>query len=87
MAKPSLHNESELRLVFSDRLNNGGRTFYPGDGPFLEAAGLRCCKTGNLRWYNPAVIITKASKITNTKTAGCTVGASSILREGILRLW
>ena len=31
---------SEYVLVFSDEFNTDGRTFYPGDDPYWEAADL-----------------------------------------------
>ncbi|KAG5654618.1 hypothetical protein H0H81_011593 [Sphagnurus paluster] len=40
-------------LVFSDEFNTDGRTFYPGDDPYWEAA------TNNLEWYDPAAITTE----------------------------
>lgn len=39
--KPSYFDPSvELQLVFSDEFNVEGRTFYPGDDPYWEAADL-----------------------------------------------
>jgi beta-glucanase (GH16 family) len=39
--KPSYHDPSQtLQLVFSDEFNTDGRTFYPGDDPYWEAADL-----------------------------------------------
>lgn len=34
-------NGEELRLVWSDEFEVEGRTFYPGDDPFLEAIETR----------------------------------------------
>jgi beta-glucan synthesis-associated protein KRE6 len=31
---------TEMELIFSDEFNTDGRTFYPGDDPFWEAADL-----------------------------------------------
>lgn len=31
---------SRLQLVFSDEFNTDGRSFYPGDDPYWEAADL-----------------------------------------------
>lgn len=36
----SLNDGSEWELVFSDEFNTDGRTFYPGDDPYWEAADL-----------------------------------------------
>jgi hypothetical protein len=33
-------NPQELQLVFSDEFNTNGRSFYPGDDPYWEAADL-----------------------------------------------
>jgi beta-glucanase (GH16 family) len=69
MTRTSLHDGTELQLVFSDEFNNDGRTFYPGDDPYWEAVDLHYWQTGNLEWYDPAAITTKdgALKITLTK--------------------
>ena len=40
--RTSLHDESELKLAFSDEFNNNGQTFYPCDNPFWEATDLHC---------------------------------------------
>jgi beta-glucan synthesis-associated protein KRE6 len=38
---PSYFNpKQEMQLVFSDEFNTDGRTFYPGDDPYWEAADL-----------------------------------------------
>ena len=69
MTKKSLHDGSELKLIFSDEFNNDGRTFYPGDDPYWEAVDLHYWQTGNLEWYDPAAITTKdrTPKITLSK--------------------
>ena len=69
MTKTSLHDGSELKLVFSDEFNNDGRTFYPGDDPYWEAVDLHYWQTGNLEWYDPQAITTKdgSLKITLSK--------------------
>jgi hypothetical protein len=38
--KKSKRDKSELVLVFSDEFNTEGRSFYPGDDPYWEAADL-----------------------------------------------
>lgn len=37
---PSFNDGSEMQLVFSDEFNLDGRTFWPGDDPYWEAANL-----------------------------------------------
>ncbi|KAG6835490.1 beta-glucan synthesis-associated protein, partial [Blastosporella zonata] len=41
-------------LVFSDKFNTPGRTFYPGDDPFWEAVDLWYGATGDIEWYDPS---------------------------------
>lgn len=38
--KTSYRDGSEWQLVFSDEFNTDGRSFYPGDDPYWEAADL-----------------------------------------------
>jgi hypothetical protein len=38
--KPSYRDGTDWILVFSDEFNTDGRTFYPGDDPYWEAADL-----------------------------------------------
>ena len=38
--RPSWTDGSPMRLVFSDEFNQDGRSFYPGDDPYWEAADL-----------------------------------------------
>ncbi|MBW0498445.1 hypothetical protein O181_038160 [Austropuccinia psidii MF-1] len=44
---------SEYQLVFSDEFNVDGRTFWPGDDPFWEAADQHYWPTGDREWYDP----------------------------------
>ena len=69
MTKTSLHDRSELKLVFSDEFNNDNRTFYPGDDPYWEAVDLHYWQTDDLKWYDPTTITTKDGvlKITLSK--------------------
>ena len=46
-------------LVFSDEFNKPGRTFYPGDDPFWEAADLWYGSTGDEEWYDPKQVTTR----------------------------
>ena len=66
MAKTSLHDGSELKVIFSDEFNNAGRAVYPGDDSCQEVVDLHYWQTGNLEWYDPTAITTKdgALKIT-----------------------
>lgn len=52
-------NGKKWQLIFSDEFNTDGRTFYPGDDPYWEAADLHYWGTNNLEWYDPAAITTK----------------------------
>lgn len=45
----------KYNLVFSDEFETDGRTFYPGDDPYWEAADLHYWPTGDLEWYDPSV--------------------------------
>lgn len=55
-----------LQLVFSDEFNTDGRTFYPGDDPYWEAADLHYWGTNNMEWYDPAAITTKDGSLVIT---------------------
>ncbi|KAF8658304.1 hypothetical protein AX16_002074 [Volvariella volvacea WC 439] len=54
----SLNGAQEMQLVFSDEFNTDGRTFYPGDDPYWEAADLHYWGTENLEWYDPSAVTT-----------------------------
>ncbi|OSX59472.1 glycoside hydrolase family 16 protein [Postia placenta MAD-698-R-SB12] len=58
LTKTSLHDGSQLTLVFSDEFNTPGRTFWPGDDPYWEAVDLHYWETNNLEWYDPLAITT-----------------------------
>ncbi|KAF5369541.1 hypothetical protein D9758_002593 [Tetrapyrgos nigripes] len=58
----------KYNLVFSDEFNTPGRTFYPGDDPFWEAADLHYWPTGDLEWYDPSAITTVDGKLVITMT-------------------
>ncbi|EPQ51399.1 SKN1-domain-containing protein [Gloeophyllum trabeum ATCC 11539] len=45
-------------LVFSDEFNTPGRTFYPGDDPFWEAADIWYGSTQDQEWYDPRQVTT-----------------------------
>ncbi|KAF9013422.1 glycoside hydrolase family 16 protein [Cyathus striatus] len=56
----------KYNLVFSDEFNTDGRTFYPGEDAFWEAADLHYWPTGDLEWYDPSAITTKDGKLVIT---------------------
>ncbi|KAF8073872.1 glycoside hydrolase family 16 protein [Lyophyllum atratum] len=58
----------KYNLVYSDEFNVDGRTFYPGDDPFWEAADLHYWPTGDLEWYDPSAITTQDGKLVITLT-------------------
>ncbi|KAH9896744.1 beta-glucan synthesis-associated [Cubamyces lactineus] len=53
----------EYELVFSDEFNLDGRTFYPGDDPFWEAADLWYGSTADLEWYDPKQVYTQGGAL------------------------
>lgn len=57
--KPSWNSGPDMQLVFSDEFNTPGRTFWPGDDPYWEAANLHYWETNNLEWYDPEAITTQ----------------------------
>ncbi|KAF8076645.1 beta-glucan synthesis-associated protein [Lyophyllum atratum] len=57
--RDSRRDGSRWQLVFSDEFNTDGRSFYPGDDPYWEAADLHYWATNNLEWYDPAAITTE----------------------------
>jgi hypothetical protein len=75
----------EYVLVFSDEFNTDGRTFYPGDDPYWEAADLWYWATKDLEWYDPGQIITRDGylriKMENKETNGLQY------KSGMLQSW
>ncbi|KAG6910955.1 hypothetical protein DXG01_006009 [Tephrocybe rancida] len=64
----SSRDGSRMLLVFSDEFNTDGRSFYPGDDPYWEAADLHYWidglnglfqATNNLEWYDPSAVTTE----------------------------
>ncbi|KAJ7059441.1 beta-glucan synthesis-associated protein-domain-containing protein [Mycena amicta] len=53
----------KMQLVFSDEFEEEGRSFYPGDDPYWEAVDLHYWATGNLEWYDPSAITTRAGAL------------------------
>ncbi|KAJ7594701.1 beta-glucan synthesis-associated [Mycena floridula] len=90
-------------LVFSDEFNTAGRTFYPGDDPFWEAADLWYGATGDIEWYDPSQVTTRDGALvitidsadvttplgTPNSTAPFTVAENHNLtyRSGMLQSW
>ncbi|TFK43746.1 glycoside hydrolase family 16 protein [Crucibulum laeve] len=56
--KASAKDGTEMILVFSDEFNTNGRSFYPGDDPYWEAADLHYWATNNKEWYDPEAVTT-----------------------------
>ncbi|KAL0949252.1 hypothetical protein HGRIS_009330 [Hohenbuehelia grisea] len=56
----------EWQLVFSDEFNTDGRSFYPGDDPYWEAADLHYWATNNMEWYDPAAVTTAGGSLVIT---------------------
>ncbi|TFK40642.1 glycoside hydrolase family 16 protein [Crucibulum laeve] len=75
----------KYNLVFSDEFNTDGRTFYPGDDPFWEAADLHYWPTGDLEWYDPSAITTKDGKLTITMVEKQNHGLN--FESGMLTSW
>ena len=46
--KSSYRDGSDWQLVFSDEFNTDGRSFYPGDDPYWEAADLHYWVSSNI---------------------------------------
>ncbi|KAJ7059442.1 beta-glucan synthesis-associated protein-domain-containing protein [Mycena amicta] len=58
------HDPSEtLQLVFSDEFEQDARSFYAGDDPYWEAVDLHYWATGNMEWYDPSVVTTRAGAL------------------------
>ncbi|RDB17955.1 Beta-glucan synthesis-associated protein SKN1 [Hypsizygus marmoreus] len=75
----------KYNLVFSDEFNTDGRTFYPGEDAFWEAADLHYWPTGDLEWYDPSAITTQDGKLTITLTEESTHDLN--FKSGMLTSW
>lgn len=62
-SKTSPVDGKTMQLVFSDEFETEGRSFYPGDDPFWEAADLYYWGTRDLEWYDPQTITTTGGKL------------------------
>ncbi|KAK1223209.1 hypothetical protein PQX77_013908 [Marasmius sp. AFHP31] len=49
----------EYELVFSDEFELPGRTFWPGDDPYLEAMDFWYGVTADMEWYDPGQVVTR----------------------------
>jgi beta-glucanase (GH16 family) len=83
--KPSWVDGSEMQLIFSDEFNTDGRTFYPGDDPYWEAADLHYWATNNMEWYDPAAITTKDGALQVTLSRKNTHGLN--YQGGMMSTW
>lgn len=50
LKQTSWQDGTEMELVFSDEFNTEGRSFYPGDDPFWEAADMHYWSTNDMEW-------------------------------------
>ncbi|KAI0777564.1 beta-glucan synthesis-associated [Trametes elegans] len=79
----------QYELVFSDEFNIEGRTFYPGDDPFWEAADLWYGSTADLEWYDPKQVTTKngALQITMEQVTDTSLNHGLEYVSGMLQSW
>jgi len=83
--KVSRADGSEMQLVFSDEFNTEGRSFYPGDDPYWEAADLHYWATNNMEWYDPAALTTKDGALQVTLSRKATHGLN--YQGGMISTW
>ncbi|GLB34042.1 putative beta-glucan synthesis-associated protein (SKN1) [Lyophyllum shimeji] len=81
----SRRDGSQWQLVFSDEFNTDGRSFYPGDDPYWEAADLHYWATNNLEWYDPEAITTANGSLVITFSQMETHGLH--YQGGLLSSW
>ncbi|KAL0572857.1 hypothetical protein V5O48_009106 [Marasmius crinis-equi] len=75
----------KYNLVYSDEFEEPGRTFWPGDDPYLEAMDFWYGVTGDMEWYDPrqivtrdgAMVITMDADMNMTTRAGLTPGSTA----------
>ncbi|KAJ6495846.1 glycoside hydrolase family 16 protein [Mycena vulgaris] len=87
---PSYHDPSKsMKLVFSDEFETDGRSFYPGDDPYWEAADLHYWQTGDLEWYDPSAVTTKngALELTLSKVDDISLNYNLSYRSGMISSW
>ncbi|KAF7326181.1 GH16 domain-containing protein [Mycena kentingensis (nom. inval.)] len=86
----SFHDPSKtLQLVFSDEFETEQRSFYPGDDPYWEALDLHYWATGNLEWYDPSAITTRAGalEITLSRVADPALNHDLEYKGGMMSSW
>ncbi|KAJ7312598.1 beta-glucan synthesis-associated [Mycena albidolilacea] len=86
----SYHDPSKsMKLVFSDEFETDGRSLYPGDDPYWEAANLHYWQTGDLEWYDPSAVTTKngALEITLSKVDDISNNYNLSYRSGMISSW
>ncbi|KAF8634470.1 hypothetical protein AX15_000911 [Amanita polypyramis BW_CC] len=76
---------NDMQLVFSDEFNTDGRTFYPGDDPYWEAADLHYWATNNLEWYDPEAVTTQNGALEITLSQKQTHGLN--YQSGMITTW
>ncbi|KAI0348533.1 beta-glucan synthesis-associated protein [Trametopsis cervina] len=84
-SKASFQDGKKWQLVWSDEFNKEGRTFYPGDDPYWEAADLHYWQTNNLEWYDPAAITTRNGSLEITLSRKDTHGLN--FQGGMMSTW
>ncbi|KAJ7114369.1 beta-glucan synthesis-associated [Mycena epipterygia] len=87
---PSYHDPSKsMKLVFSDEFETDGRSFYPGDDPYWEAANLHYWQTGDLEWYDPSAVTTRngSLEITLSKVDDIELNYNLSYRSGMISSW
>ncbi|KAF7288384.1 GH16 domain-containing protein [Mycena chlorophos] len=87
---PGFYDSSEtMQLVFSDEFETEGRTFYPGDDPYWEAVDLHYWQTGDLEWYDPSAITTRAGalEINLTQVEDISNNHNLSYRSGMMSTW
>ena len=83
-----MNANDEWDLVFSDEFNIAGRTFYPGDDPFWEAADLHYWETNDLEWYDPSQATTAngSLRLTLEKVGDVSLNHNLSYRSGMVSL-
>ncbi|KAJ7611992.1 glycoside hydrolase family 16 protein [Mycena polygramma] len=87
---PSYHDPTKsMQLVFSDEFEVEGRSFYPGDDPYWEAANLHYWQTGDLEWYDPSAVTTRNGSLELTLSHVDDIANNYNLsyRSGMLSSW
>ncbi|TFY74688.1 hypothetical protein EWM64_g9324 [Hericium alpestre] len=84
-----LNPNDEWELVFSDEFNTDGRTFYPGDDPYWEAADLHYWQTNDLEWYDPKQATTKDGylQLTLDKVSDPSINHNMSYISGMIQSW